>query len=44
MFPAFRPNMISIVSLALAVRHGDEVYVQLASAREASVRTAFLSG
>lgn len=31
MLPAFRPNMIAIVSPALAVRAGDEVYVELAS-------------
>ena len=31
MLPAFRPNMIAIVSPALAVRDGDEVYVQLTS-------------
>ena len=31
MLPAFRPNMIAIVSPELAVRAGDEIYVQLAS-------------
>lgn len=31
MFPAYRPNMIAIVSPELAVRDGDEVYVQLTS-------------
>lgn len=31
MLPAFRPNMIAIVSPGLAVRDGDEVYVQQAS-------------
>ena len=31
MLPAYRPNMIAIVSPELEVRAGDEVYVQLAS-------------
>ena len=31
MLPAYRPNMIAIVSPELEVRDGDEVYVQLAS-------------
>ena len=31
MLPAYRPNMIAIVSPELVVRAGDEVYVQLAS-------------
>ena len=31
MFPAYRPNMIAIVSPELEVRDGDEVYGQLAS-------------
>ena len=31
MLPAYRPNMIAIVSPALKVRDGDEVYGQLAS-------------
>ena len=43
MLPAFRPNMVAIVSPALAVRDGDEVYVQLASG-ECLVRLLRTSG
>ena len=43
MLPAFRPNMIAIVSPGLAVRDGDEVYVQLASG-ECLVRLLHTSG
>ena len=43
MLPAFRPNMIAIVSPALAVRDGDEVYVQLTSG-ECLVRLLHTSG
>ena len=43
MLPAFRPNMVAIVSPALAVRDGDEVYVQLASG-ECLVRLLHTSG
>ena len=43
MLPAFRPNMIAIVSPALAVRDGDEVYVQL-TAGECLVRLLHTSG
>ena len=42
MLPAFRPNMIAIVSPALAVRDGDEVYVQLTSG-ECLVRLLYTS-
>ena len=43
MLPAFRPNMVAIMSPALAVRDGDEVYVQLASG-ECLVRLLHTSG
>ena len=43
MLPAFRPNMVAIVSPALAVRDGDEVYVQLTSG-ECLVRLLHTSG
>ena len=43
MLPAFRPNMVAIMSPALAVRDGDEVYVQLASG-ECLVRLLYTSG
>ena len=43
MLPAFRRNMVAIVSPALAVRDGDEVYVQLTSG-ERLVRLLHTSG
>lgn len=43
MRPAYRPNMVAIVSPALKVRAGDEVYVQLASG-ECLVRLLQTSG
>ncbi len=43
MLPAYRPNMIAIVSPALEVRDGDEVYAQLASG-ECLVRLLHMSG
>ena len=43
MVPAFRPNMIVIVSPELETRDGDEVYVQLASG-ECLVRVLHTSG
>ncbi len=43
MLPAYRPNMIAIVSPALEVRDGDEVYAQLASG-ECLVRLLHISG
>lgn len=43
MLPAYRPNMIAIVSPALEVRDGDEVYAHLASG-ECLVRRLYISG
>ncbi len=43
MVPAYRPNMIAIVSPALAVRDGDEVYAHLASG-ERLVRLLYMPG
>ena len=43
MLPAYRPNMIAIVSPELEVCDGDEVYAQLASG-ECLVRLLHMSG